>query len=544
MALPVWYAIPQVLMLHKAKPIRGGPTFLLLGAWLAGDIGQTVGIFLNNGLTTQKFSGICFAITDIIIIVQLCWYRGLVYRTARSKERMERKEAVIALIRGVHAEPRRPAPPPLSTFPHETDLELGEGECKRVHKKKNGRRSPNDTGRDTDISTGFFRSGWKDVPGPKFNIAGLLLVSPVAFAVWFWQDLSRFTSKPALVVSSPPTDMVSWLGWSLGMAGTAAYSALPFPSLRSDANYRVYLYATWRSKSMESIAVWSFASLILQNVTMTVSILAVSHILSSVFAQSPYILNVGLALVGRHPLSALPRAPGPSSSLSPSPPNDPGASSVSEFYQDEHRRDLHSGLVPPLPAVAGARQPRPLPEPQVQRKRAAATRRNHLERDALHRMRLSALASESRADPSERNVLPLMYRRQTRHEFDARKRAEQALEARLAERVASSDDAAETRRHAEWEQQTGEVRENLKTPRERNREADASEASEHDRSRSWSGNAPRRNRDLARSMDRHAVSSSRKESDDGEEPRRLTGGRPRDVRRSAFHPRRGVGTLE
>ncbi|GAA5955532.1 hypothetical protein JCM21900_000031 [Sporobolomyces salmonicolor] len=293
-----------------------GPTFLLLGAWLAGDIGQTLGIFLNNCLATQKFSGI-------------------------------------------------------------------------VHKKKNGRRSPKETARDTDISTGFFRSGWKDISGPRFNIAELLFVSIVAFAVWIWQDLSGSTSKPALVVSSPPTNMMSWLGWNLGMAGTAARNLL-----------RVYrLYVIWRSKSLESIAAWSFTSLILQNVTMTISILAVSHILSSVFAQSPYILNVGLALVGDAVARSLSStfddlmadslnsqvlsssvgataatpchtgptalgptdwlyrdsAPSPSSSLFPSPPNDPGASSPSEFYQDEHRRDLHSGLVlfrPSLPSRA------------------------------------------------------------------------------------------------------------------------------------------------------------------------------------------------
>ncbi|GAA5888032.1 hypothetical protein JCM5296_005410 [Sporobolomyces johnsonii] len=487
----VWYAIPQMLKLYEAKPMHGGPAFLLLGSWLAGDIGQTIGIFLNNGLTTQKFSG----------------------------------------MRGVF-------------FPID------------VNKKKNGRRSRNERAPDEDISTGSFRSGWKDASGPKFNITGLLLVSVVAFAVWIWQDLAGRTSKPALVASAPPADVMSWLGWSLGMAGTAAYN-LP----------RVYqVYVIWRNKSMESIAVWSFASLILQNVTMTISILTVSHTPSSVFAQSPYILNVGLALVGDAVVVVLYRRyrgdpmpyrddrpwtdpdwlyrdypSGTSSSPFPSPANEPGASSDSEFYHDEHRRDLHSALFPPIPL--GARQHRPLPVAQVQRKHAADARRNKLDRRALDQKRLSALkAEEDWADPSKRHLLSPFDRHQTRTQLDERVRAEHFLEGPLEKRIASSKDKDEKARHADWETRNAEVTEKLARLRKLRREADLREDGEHDSS---SSSEPRQDRHPASSMDRRALSSSSPgESDSGEERRYLTAGQRRGMGQSKFHPRRGVGTSE
>ncbi|GAA5858887.1 hypothetical protein JCM1840_006603 [Sporobolomyces johnsonii] len=398
-------------------------------------------------------------------------------------------------------------------------------------------------------------ASWKDASGPKFNITGLLLVSVVALAVWIWQDLAGFTSKPALVASAPPTDVMSWLGWSLGMAGTAAYN-IP----------RVYqVYVIWRNKSMESIAVWSFASLILQNVTMTISILTVSHTPSSVFAQSPYILNVGLALAGDAVVVILYRRyrgnpmpyrddrpwtdpdwlyrdypSGTSSSPFPSPPNEPGASSDAEFYHDEHRRDLHSALFPPIPS--GARQHRPLPVAQVQRKHAADARRNKLERDALDRKRRSALKAEERADPSKRNLLSPLHRHQTRVPLVERERAEDALEGPLEARIASSSDEDEKRRHADWAERNAEDTAKLARLRKLRKEVDTKEDGEHDSS---SSSEPRQDRRPASLMDRRALSSSSPgESDSAEERRYLTAGQHRTVGRSIYDPRRGVGTSE
>ncbi|GAA5866342.1 hypothetical protein JCM8547_000745 [Rhodosporidiobolus lusitaniae] len=228
-AASLWSAMPQIYLLWKTKPGYGGPIFSLLLCWLVGDLLQMAGLFLlDDILITQQISAIVFAVTDIVIMGQLLFYRGWVLGTQRWKQRKQH---------------RLPAP---------LRVEI---------------------------------TRWKNVNGTPVNLTALAVLTIACLAVWVALDVVQRKDKSALVPASPPHDFLTHFGWWSGWAGTAFYQLPRLPQL----------WQAWR-KGTDSISPWLFAFLVLQNVTMAISILTVSHTASAMYGQLPYICNVFIAL--------------------------------------------------------------------------------------------------------------------------------------------------------------------------------------------------------------------------------------------------------
>ncbi|GAA5839651.1 hypothetical protein JCM3766R1_000930 [Sporobolomyces carnicolor] len=97
----LWFAIPQIGEFYRLKPWDSGPSFLFLGLWLVGDVAQTIGLFVIGGLATQKASGICFALSTFVMLMQLCYYRGRTPWTTRHRDRI-RQPVVAQLVSSTH----------------------------------------------------------------------------------------------------------------------------------------------------------------------------------------------------------------------------------------------------------------------------------------------------------------------------------------------------------------------------------------------------------------------------------------------------------
>ncbi|GAA5990102.1 hypothetical protein JCM10908_005822 [Rhodotorula pacifica] len=211
-----------------------GPSFKLLLAWLFGDAALVVGMYLTGAPLTQKFSGIWFGIGDVAIMLLLLIGRS----SLRERYRQHQSD---------RAEKKR----------------LSSGE------RKNSKR------------------WWKQADGWQLNLVVCAIVTVATIGIWIPVDFRHRAATPALEPSKPPSDLNSWIGWGGGALGLLCYN-LP----------RWYqMYKIRQKRSMENISVFMFGWLLAQNVTMIISILAVSHKPSALFGQAPFLTNAVLALL-------------------------------------------------------------------------------------------------------------------------------------------------------------------------------------------------------------------------------------------------------
>ncbi|KWU41407.1 hypothetical protein RHOSPDRAFT_37040 [Rhodotorula sp. JG-1b] len=233
----IWSAIPQILRLLRL-PSSGGPSFILLIAWLFGDAALVAGMYLTDAPVAQKISGIWFGIGDIIIMLLL-----LVGRSSLEKRYRHRR--------------------------HSLDHHDSHPEDELLTKRGSRKR------------------WWKEADGWPLNavIGGVLTIGTVL--VWYVVDVRERATTPSLEPSKAPFDRVSWAGWAIGFAGLLCYN-IP----------RWYqIYKIHRNRNMEHISLFMFAWLLAQNVTMLASILTVSHSPNAIFGQAPFIANAILALL-------------------------------------------------------------------------------------------------------------------------------------------------------------------------------------------------------------------------------------------------------
>ncbi|GAA5907300.1 PQ-loop repeat-containing protein [Sporobolomyces salmoneus] len=304
----LWYALPQIGKLYEEKSGQDGPSFQFLTMWLVGDIAQTIGLFAIGGLSTQKASGICFAVSSLIIMLQQLYYRGYVPLTGRYKARI-RKPVISQLVTTTHREPAYTIDPPTNDPEHTqfvksllnraNDLEKGHKTSRTYKQRSIEKKVPRDKKRVRSKA----KKGWIKADGKSFNFTGFFLVTVVMMIVWFKVDFeNRKTTN--LELAPFPGTLAEWVGWALGWIGTALYN---YPRVHQ-------LIGIQLSKSVSSLAAFMFASLVLQNITILISIAAVSHTLETAPAQAPYYTNLACALTSD--VIAIPR---PISSLSQQP---------------------------------------------------------------------------------------------------------------------------------------------------------------------------------------------------------------------------------
>ncbi|BGP17784.1 hypothetical protein JCM10213v2_005826 [Rhodosporidiobolus nylandii] len=480
MGCSFWSAIPQIFLLWHSKSRTAGPSFWLLTAWLLGDAGQVSGMFITHALLTQKISGIWFGVSDIIIMAQLLFYRGWIPCT--------RYFPPDFVVRGRRIDTRD------QVAEEEEDYEGGFEESPALRKKP-----------------------WKDFNGWRLNLVALAVIFVVCVIVWGVVDVLPRETKPELEPIEPPT-VEGWLGWGLGMAGLVFYQAP-----------RVWqIYCIHKERTMEAISVWLFIFLILQNVTMLVSIFTVAHTRDALFGQAPFIANTILALIfdgmvvrlhaqyGMHP-SKLPDPNHPPREVVP-----PSQSSVAHH---SHRFSLSSASSSALPSrttsAASARHP---------------FRHNDDDRRALEEQYTRSLREEKhrlRPGPGSWRVPA------THEELDHYVSDEGETLNRIRQRIEDSDEgdsekAGELKKHHAWEERNAKQRGELMTARKARRawtrRSSTPSAARHPLPPSSSSSS-------AASSDEGADSSA-----DEPERRPLRLQEQREVGKRAYYPRRGVGT--
>ncbi|GAA6053366.1 hypothetical protein NBRC10513_007236 [Rhodotorula toruloides] len=226
----LWSCFPQICNLIVA-PGAGGPSLALLWLWLFGDIGQVVGMFLTGALLTQKFSGIWFFASDVVLILLTSIERGHFGKRFRRGDRVQ---------------------PPVP-----------------------GRK----------------KRWWLEFDSWKVNVFVLAIVVVGGTAAWVGIDYVRRDTEPPLEPSKAPHDTLSRTGWALGMLGLLCYN---LPRIRQILLIR-------RQRTLGNISLYMYLWLISQNVTMLVSILAItppegSAALGHFFGQAPFLGNVLFAL--------------------------------------------------------------------------------------------------------------------------------------------------------------------------------------------------------------------------------------------------------
>ncbi|GAA5832400.1 hypothetical protein JCM11251_006440 [Rhodosporidiobolus azoricus] len=243
----IWYAFPQIFLNFVEKPPAKGPSFSLLVLWLIGDIALTTALFFENSLFTQRFSGIWFGATDIVIILQLTFYRGWIPGTQRWHDRKTRT------------------------------LLLRHDERAAVQAARQG----GFRGRVRRL----LGSPWLNFIGDRLNGILFVFIFLASLVAWLLIDFLPRESATRPKPTNPPHDAASWGGWTAGWLGLLFYQV--------PRAYQVYKIVR---NGMESISVWLFAYLVGQNATLIVSILTINHARHSLFGQAPFIANTLLAL--------------------------------------------------------------------------------------------------------------------------------------------------------------------------------------------------------------------------------------------------------
>ncbi|GAA5904194.1 hypothetical protein JCM6882_003974 [Rhodosporidiobolus microsporus] len=246
----IWYAMPQIFLNYMQKPPTDGPSFSLLILWLVGDIAQVAAMFIENTLFTQKFSGIWFGATDVVIMLQLSYYRGWWPGT----QNWHNRKAKLLVHRHRQRE-------------HEREGRL------RNDKTWKGKMYR------------LLSSPWLDFNGKRLNGVIFFLIVFASFLCWFFLNFQQRETATPPTPTKRPHDGATWAGWYTGMAGLLFYQ-VP----------RAWQICKILKKGMKAISVWLFAFLVGQNATLAVSILTVNLDADSRFGQLPFLINTFVAL--------------------------------------------------------------------------------------------------------------------------------------------------------------------------------------------------------------------------------------------------------
>ncbi|GAA5979200.1 hypothetical protein JCM5350_007098 [Sporobolomyces pararoseus] len=529
----VWFAIPQIGEAYKKKARKGGPSFILLWLWLIGDIAQTIGLFVIGGLATQKASGICFAVSSFIMMMQQYYYHGLIpftqYRKERKESRKETKPVVESLISNVHRPPAYS--PELAKAPTRHvqqnrfyDLEKGRKTVSHSEKGLYRSRLRKQVNRPFEKK---FSSQWKDFDGWRVNLSGFCLLAAIMLAVWFANDFaSRETTE--LIPAIPPSTTMEKYGWYLGWIGTSLYT-----------------FARWHQlamilirKSVAAIAAFCFASLVLQNIAMLISILAVSHTTEAIIAQAPYLTNLACALSGDVVFLILyylyRNNPPPSGSKRPwSDPDwmyrdsEPHASTGERALLQKHQQDLHRLLLPTTERQSDKDvADRPLLSRQQNLRRQVDQNGRKLLRDKIEQLVEKALPLEEKWK-KDSNSLPFMIRGKAALKLDRLEKDELGLWDRLNASQAEFGGREEEEEHHKWLTRTEEKRRKLQELREERRQSQPSASGRNSSSSERSSSESPQDSVVRQSVHRAQQRGS---------VRNLS------VGKGIAHPRRGVGT--
>ncbi|GAA5958984.1 hypothetical protein JCM3765_000793 [Sporobolomyces pararoseus] len=523
----VWFAIPQIGEAYKKKAREGGPSFILLWLWLIGDIAQTIGLFVIGGLSTQKASGICFAVSSFIMMMQQYYYHGLIPFTQYRKERKESRHIVESLISNVHRPPAYAPELSKLTFSRHRqhrvyDLEKGRERLSQFEKRGEESGSRKRMNRHVE-KRGY--SKWKDFDGWRVNLSGFCLLTAIMLVVWFANDFAK-RETTELIPAIPPSTAMEEYGWYLGWFGTSLYT-----------------FARWHQlvmilirKSVAAIAAFCFASLVLQNIAMLISILAVSHTTNAIFAQAPYLTNLACALSGDVVFLILYHLyhnnPLPHGSKRPwSDPDwmyrdsEAHAATGERALVQKHHQDLHRLLLPPTERRSDQdAADRPLTSQQRKLRRQVDQNGRNVLRDKIERSEKEALPLEEKWK-KDLSSLPFMVRGKAASKLNRIEKDESRLWNRLNahQGYVSEQDEEE---HEQWLVRTEEMRRELRRLREERR---------------------KKMDDSIRSFSSSEDSSSESPQDSvvrrlADQPQQRHSVRNLSVGRGTAHPRRGVGT--
>ncbi|GAA6009851.1 hypothetical protein JCM10207_002132 [Rhodosporidiobolus poonsookiae] len=187
--------IPEIWHLMWTRPTRLAPdVFGFYVAWLIGDGGQLLGLYLGEGLLTQKILAIGIASFEIVILIFSMLFAGIfVCKPCRQP----RRAGLMASAAATHTHPdvryEDALPPPgYSRLPHEIAEMFG-----LDYKELKGWRK------------------WLS----KLFMPGLVLASVVAMTiVWYIEAFSNEHAE-ADPVSSKPSTGTAWAAWAVSWLG-------------------------------------------------------------------------------------------------------------------------------------------------------------------------------------------------------------------------------------------------------------------------------------------------------------------------------------
>ncbi|GAA6003654.1 hypothetical protein JCM10207_003530 [Rhodosporidiobolus poonsookiae] len=177
----VWSACPQLFLnWHEGSArgyLEGGPSWALLVCWLLGDSLQLAGMMvIGDTLVTQRVQGVWAAANDLVIFLQLLYYRGIIPGTAPARIKHEGRE----------------------------------------------RLAMRDQEEEDDV-TGFYetperrRHKWRDFDGPRLNAVFLIAVLLVGLLIWLPVDFLYRDTATALEPSLPPLVTDNGSGWIMAL---------------------------------------------------------------------------------------------------------------------------------------------------------------------------------------------------------------------------------------------------------------------------------------------------------------------------------------
>ncbi|GAA5991456.1 hypothetical protein JCM11641_005211 [Rhodosporidiobolus odoratus] len=253
-----WFERPQLSRDQVLNLLSSPPKQWL---WLAGDGGQLIGLYLANGLETQK--ALCWSIAsaDIIMIFLLSTFAGLFVcrpcRTAREKKRKIRHEGAEKRV--------------ISHLVAQTLLAPDDPEPIKI----NAQLPPGYTTMGDQIARRF-KNGLAKARKQMVNVAIVVVTLLVMSMVFLGKDyLFKDTKKPD-PISHMPENQEEWIAYIL------SYAAIP---------RGINIYNSRKYRRPEGITTSAVIIGGLSHVANIASIMTVNHERDSVIAQLPFVLT-------------------------------------------------------------------------------------------------------------------------------------------------------------------------------------------------------------------------------------------------------------
>ncbi|GEM08659.1 hypothetical protein Rt10032_c06g2676 [Rhodotorula toruloides] len=365
------------------------------------------------------------------------------------------------------------------------------------------------------------RRWWLEFDSWRVNLVVLALVVVGGTVAWFAIDCLRRAAEPALEPGKVPHDPRTRAGWALGMLGLLCYN---FPRIRQ-------ILKILRQRTLGNNSLYMYMWLIAQNITMLVSILAITPpggpaALGHFFGQAPFLGNI-LALYFRYDHGK----------------RHPAAITEASEGESDTADMAEAGL------LAGDERSHPMSRPERH------PRDRHAQAVELERHHDESLRLEGKRARGRAGQLPILARRRLASHLDRRATEEEQHWHDFEDSQSaqgsnpSGEELNETRRRLE------DKRRRLKDLRTSRRKSDAQAETafaEDLRTHPLREHIDRRKaRSSGRSSSaerQHGPSGSSDEggsSDEAEELYRHSTRSTRATRsidKRAFHPRRGVGT--